>query len=356
MRKAFTLIEMVVAVALLVVVMAMAGVVFRVGIESHRLALANAEVIRKFRTITDQLDEDFEGLCKDGEIFFVWDADNAGRHTGLDRMMFFSKGDFYAYRANKDKPIRGNLARIFYGLTVPEGEPNPAGPAPRILVRTQHILSADQTLPEFRPLTAVDANDPNAIATGEDWQHWNNDWEHDRITLKRWEEIPDEVKYNALSVIMDVNVGPPTVQREYWGVHLAWNDPNTVQNIFCEGVGTFRIQGWYQPNQTWIPDDDPDGDPNTPDTDYIIQKNLNVTKDEKQVAGVIYSRSNLTGVYLNPDGRFGGHNNFRTLMNEEHFNEIPGLGRALKFTFTLYDSKGLIPGGRTFTHIVYLDR
>jgi len=38
------------------------------------------------------------------------------------------------------------------------------------------------------------------------------------------------------------------------------------------------------------------------------------------------------------------------------FNQVPGLGRALKFTFTLYDSRGLIPKGRTFTHIVYLDK
>ena len=29
--------------------------------------------------------------------------------------------------------------------------------------------------------------------------------------------------------------------------------------------------------------------------------------------------------------------------------------KALKFTFTLYDSKAVIKGGRTFTHIVYLD-
>ena len=28
---------------------------------------------------------------------------------------------------------------------------------------------------------------------------------------------------------------------------------------------------------------------------------------------------------------------------------------ALKFTFKLYDSKGMIKEGRTFTHIVYLD-
>ncbi len=42
-------------------------------------------------------------------------------------------------------------------------------------------------------------------------------------------------------------------------------------------------------------------------------------------------------------------------LDEEHFSMIPGLGRALKFTFTLYDSRNLIPDGRTFTHIVYLD-
>ena len=43
-------------------------------------------------------------------------------------------------------------------------------------------------------------------------------------------------------------------------------------------------------------------------------------------------------------------------LDEDHFALIPGLGRALKFTFTLYDSRGLIKKGRTFTHIVYLDK
>jgi hypothetical protein len=48
------------------------------------------------------------------------------------------------------------------------------------------------------------------------------------------------------------------------------------------------------------------------------------------------------------------NNRFRELLNQERFEEIPGLGRALKFTFTLYDSRGIIPEGRTFTHIVYI--
>jgi len=46
----------------------------------------------------------------------------------------------------------------------------------------------------------------------------------------------------------------------------------------------------------------------------------------------------------------------REQTDEAHFNAIPGLGRAMKFTFTLYDSKGIIKHGMTFSHIVYLDK
>ena len=34
--------------------------------------------------------------------------------------------------------------------------------------------------------------------------------------------------------------------------------------------------------------------------------------------------------------------------------DISDWPKALKFTFTLYDSKGILKGGRTFTHIVYI--
>ncbi len=74
MRKAFTLLEMVVALGILALILSFAGVIFRVSIESQRLALANAEIMQKYRTITTQLDEDFRGLCRDGEIFAIWSA------------------------------------------------------------------------------------------------------------------------------------------------------------------------------------------------------------------------------------------------------------------------------------------
>ena len=81
------------------------------------------------------------------------------------------------------------------------------------------------------------------------------------------------------------------------------------------------------------------------------------------MAGVLYPGFPYGAVqlggefYCEPDTPAGDERfaQLQALLNEEHFNEIPGLGRALKFTFTLYDSKGIIKEGRTFTHIVYLD-
>ncbi len=56
-NKAFTLIELVVAIAILVMVISFAGVIFKVSINSHRTATASAEIMRKLRAITDQFNE-----------------------------------------------------------------------------------------------------------------------------------------------------------------------------------------------------------------------------------------------------------------------------------------------------------
>ncbi|MHC4646661.1 MAG: type II secretion system protein, partial [Planctomycetota bacterium] len=71
MKKGFTIIEVVVSIGILAVIVSFAGVVFKVSIESQRMAAANAEIMQKFRAITDQLNSDFKGLRKDGEIFLA---------------------------------------------------------------------------------------------------------------------------------------------------------------------------------------------------------------------------------------------------------------------------------------------
>ena len=90
---------------------------------------------------------------------------------------------------------------------------------------------------------------------------------------------------------------------------------------------------------------DPDGDGNLSDSHFYVDN-----PDPNVVPGVVYPYPPYGGVSIN------NINYQRTDgIDKMHFNNIPGLGRALKFTFTLFDSRGLIKDGMTFTHIVYLD-
>jgi hypothetical protein len=96
-----------------------------------------------------------------------------------------------------------------------------------------------------------------------------------------------------------------------------------------------------------LPEVDPDGNGDLADTDFLLASGGGL--EAEAVPGVLYPNP--------PYGQVQIRNITypRDLLDEEHFDAIPGLGRALKFTFTLYDSRGILTEGRTFTHIVYLD-
>jgi len=98
MRKAFTIIELLVAIGILAVVLSFANVIFKVSIGAYRTAIANAEIMQKLRAITNQLNTDFKGLRKDGEIFVVWVAaqktntnpNDPQSYERFDRIIFFA--------------------------------------------------------------------------------------------------------------------------------------------------------------------------------------------------------------------------------------------------------------------------
>ncbi len=380
MRKAFTLIELMVAVGVLAVVMTFAGAIFRFGIDSQRLAMANAEIMRKFRAITHQLSTDFAGLRKDGEIFVVWSAaparaqdpnyDGDG-YVRFDRIMFFASGAFQSYK-DKPKVIEGDLARICYivanrpppqlGVDDPV-RPPAQRPRERILARTQHILTTDADLGNFwGAFTGSDAQ----------WVAWNNILEHDNATpgLELWKNIPwvinasrprEANKRNMLAVIADVGIDNLAFNQKIGGAMVDRSDPNSIHMILCEGVGEFKIQGWFEPLMRWVPEVNPDGDRrgNLADSDFVLvdPANPGAGLHPDNVPGVLYpyppnGAVKLGGVFA-PGKPFAYDPN---QLNQAHFNQIPGLGRALKFTFTLYDSKGVLKEGRTFTHIVELDK
>lgn len=354
-NKAFTLIELIVALGILVIVISFAGEIFKVSIDSQRTAMANAEIMQKFRAITSQLNSDFQGLNKDGEIFVVWKAvplqnkeypdNDLDGYERFDRIMFFAEGDFQAYQryvwgggSLSENVIRGNIARICYmiakdGTTGPEVLDKPK----RILARTQHVLTDDKELPY---------QDPGSFSA-EQWFKWNNLLQYDKISLEQWKKLPVNVKVDMLSVICDVDIvtggsiGTSTVDKNLRGVSIDPGDPNSMHMLLCEGVGEFKIQGWDNTQKTWIPEVDPDGNGNLSDSHFYLN-------DSNNVPGVLYPW---------PSGASSiNHISYPSeQITRDNFNSVPGLGRALKFTFTLFDSRGIIKGGRTFSHIVYLD-
>lgn len=359
MRKAFTLMELVVALAIMALVLSFAGVIFRVSIGSYRQAVANAEIMQKLRVITDQLDADFRSLRKDAEIFVVWSAKPDPAYVGanpksseaferLDRIMLFTTGDFHTYGASGE---RGNVARVCYtlarGPSASPADPNwpdMQKPRARVLARTEHILIPPAPGSTDQPLDTSDF-------TTEQWLAWNSGQEVDRISLEEWKRIPWAEKFNILSVIGDITVRATvdgaemesTTADEARGVLIDPAQPDSIHSLFCRGVGQFMVQGWNDAERRWIPEVNPNEDDSLEDSDFLLTSDNEIDPDHDP--GLWYPRG---GSNLDP-------NLPRDLIDEAHFNEIRGLGRALKFTFTLYDSRRLIKDGRTFTHIVYLD-
>ena len=343
-HNGFTLVELLVAIGILAVVTSFAGLIFNVSMDAHRTATANAEIMQKFRAIVNQLNTDFRGLSKHSEIFVVWVArplpseadyqdNDLDGYERFDRIMFFTNGDFQSYKV--DPMVRGNMARVCYLIARKNNDrAEQQDRNKRALARTQHILTSDPTLADFL--------DPNSFSATQ-WFEWNNRYEYEKMSPETWKRIPWENKQDMLSVITDTTVGTSTVDEQIRGAMVDPADANSIHMLLCEGVGEFKIQGWYDADQQWLPEVDPDGDGDLADTHFYGPTDSNVP-------GVLYPFPPYGGVKINNFPRYPSEE-----INEEHFDSIPGLGRALKFTFTLFDSKGIIKNGRTFTHIVYLD-
>ncbi len=345
MRKGFTISELLVAIGLLAAVLAASTMIFHYSIDAQRTAGATAEIMRKLRTITDQLNADFAGLRKDGEIFVVWTAE-PDSYERFDRIMFFANGDFQSYGT---PVIRGNLARISYMLAKRDNVRAPSqAPQKRILARTQHIItSATSALPDHGLLN-IGSLTPANLNT------WHNIYEYDTISLEGWKNIPWwPDKAEILAAITDVRTDSLVGDDYLIGATVNHADPNSVHMLLCEGVGEFKVQGWYAAKKRWVPEVDPDGDGDLTDSDFFIIPGDGI--DPVQAPGVLYPYPPEYGMVSLGDGwKVSENNYFRELLNEANFDSIPGLGRALKFTFTLYDSKGIIKGGRRFEHIVYI--
>jgi type II secretory pathway pseudopilin PulG len=390
LKRAFTITELLVAIGLLAALLAGSSIVFQKAIQSERIARATAEITRKLQVITDQIDNDFLELCKDGEIMLLWvanpvDDDGDGtidRYERLDRVMFYTTADCTTYHEQPTisgtppgKYITGNSTRVCYIFAKnPANEgPKLQSPSDRILLRTQHIYISDGDLAGWPALPAV-----STLTQEQDFRNAYFALEYDKRTMSEWMVIPYDDgsaspppggKATMFSIITGTTIGPANMPISERGPIVDIDDPSTIHMLFSEGVGQFSIQGWYYDdavNNTYGKFDPPiyrwfpmlDLDPS--DTDLLTNSDFILAG-----AGSLHA-TNIPGLFYH--STYGGHvmgpypplagttpQYPPSLLNEANFNNIPGLGRALKFTFTLYDSRGIFENGKTFTHIVYLD-
>jgi len=369
-KRAFTILELLVAMALMVVLLAISAVVFKTSVQAQQTASATAEIMQKFQAITHQIKTDLEGLEKDAEICIIWkpgiDTNGDGivdDYTQMDRMYFFTTGAFQTYAtwqiqgAAKPAVLHSSLARVCYMLAG-DGSGKQAADqkaSKRILGRSQHIYTAANVIDDYIPDSPQINPNYGNLSIFPDWAAFtsekNNYYEYDKKTSNQWRDEPvwlptaASEKSEMVERILDADLfapfGPQNGEKR--GIQINPAKDLNLHMLLAQGVGQFKVQGWLDAEKRWYPQIDPNGDGNFSDTDFVP------------------SGSGISAIVapdlIYPYKRHSDHKYAYNLadLDKAHFNEIPGLGPALKFTFTLYDSRGVFPEGKTFTYIVYLN-
>jgi type II secretory pathway pseudopilin PulG len=370
-RFGFTLVELVVAIGIMVLVILFAGTVFKSSINSYRIAMAQAEIMQKFRAITDQLNNDFRGLRKDAPMFIWFQLDPSDANNRLDQIMFFADGDFQSTRtynqivsggpivpAPSGSPVISNLARIYYGQAQSIDPRDNSIKYPvalrfidRVLSRRQHLYIANPA-PSYPQYVQFPAYSSSGFLVVDPCL---NDWfEHDTNSLSQW-QVAAQNSTDVNNIITGCFGTDIYFSNHRPQINLA--DANTLHLLMAQKVGNFSVQWSYlftNAGQTyvyWWPSIDPDGNGDFADNDFVSMSSGNAfgfyfnTTD-----GALPAPANLYWfLYSKANGYY-----YPDPLNLRNPSNKPVFPRALKFTFTLYDSRGVFKDGQTFTHIVYL--
>jgi prepilin-type N-terminal cleavage/methylation domain-containing protein len=396
MKKAFTLIELLVAMALLAMLIAISGMVFSTAVRAYRTAGAAAEIAAKLSMLTNRLDRDFQSLpaAMPMAVWFEYDSVSGKRY---DQIQFFSDGDNFESSkqwtyitdstttppTTETETLSGNTARIYYGqannVAITKSAVSwqrtadstryynstyfPGAKTPNfyreratkaILARRVHLSTQLSLLPpRFPDATNFSTASPTAFIpwlTNTSTGYGNDVFEYDNISLADWTNILSASAANVDQYLKTSFENPNPASSIIGGrpgVDLNASDGQSLHMILAQGVGSFSIQFGYMSGGVlyWWPSEDPDGNPATLDSDF------GPTKMNAAVSG----SSTYFGYYINfsvPSNLADWKNTIPYMSLLTTSNSYP---KAIKFTFTLYDSNGVFKDGKTFTYIVYLN-
>ncbi len=279
----FTLVELITAVAIMAILAGFMSVIFKSSIDGYRSAGANTEIMQKLRAITEQLNTDFEGFCKDGYLIIQKDQQreprkvypdlaDAKKDFFMDRIYFFTTGDFQSWEQyiNEYDTLtfaKSNIARVFLGHDSNS-------------LSNDNITLSECSLARDVVLLTPQNPDITSITLPEDCRDLSF------AQCKSLTDVNDLISFVEDSnnqYILDVSVE----------MDIEHGD---IRRLFCENIGEFEI--------TW-------------------------------------SRGEIDS-----DGKF--------IWWPGNLGPNDSMPIAIKFAFTLYDSKRILKDGRRFTHIVYL--
>jgi len=185
--RAFTLIELITAIAVFVIVIGFSSVVFQTSIGSYRTSNALTEVSEKFGVICDLLDKEFDNFERSGRLV-ITDGTATGRRVfakkyGLDDVADAEMDSIYYYTTGEFQSLYkpdawSNSARIFIGHSLESiDESVPANILPLSeceLVRDVKLFTPGLvvTLPEVWP---ADCNSNGLAVILESWDNYDID-------------------------------------------------------------------------------------------------------------------------------------------------------------------------------------
>ena len=346
-KKAFTIVELLVAMALIAILMALSSLIFATAVRAHRTADSTVEIVRRAGSIAGQLDTDLRGLQTDAPLA-IWfenaDTDGDGlADTRYDQILFFANGDFQTIKqfdsnadGVPDKTVQGNLSRIYYGhawqvngSTFEKGyRPGLASALPPsgLLSRRAHLTTSDTSLSYI----GVPAPFPDmTLFTASFLPAKNNIVEYDQASLTNWQNLV----LNAVDArhFLQTCFANTQVAATAGRPMIDMRNADTLHLLLSEQISEFKVQWAFRREDTnpagtfdgieWFPQD----------------------------AAAAFA----FGIYFNVPGN-PVLSNWSTATAQEF---VAGFSpRAFKFTFTVHDAKGLFPEGRTFTQIVYLEQ
>lgn len=413
-KKAFTLIELLLALGLVVAMLVGSGYIFSIAAKSQKIAKATGDIMDQLRIVTDQIDRDFAGLQKDMPILIRFerykkdeDGDGTKEVHRADQIMFFATGDFTSTRQYADKTneklisIKGDAERIQYaiscnklaGMNDDYSNVRESGAPSRFLTRRGHILVSDRIIANELGLfpdinyAALSIDDEiklyDSFFVDTHDERLEQKFEHENLSLQDWKQvgcnldIADDSNANAVGNDFAQAVIPACFER-FVDTSLKDAKGDTSDDKYArpaprlhltlsEAVSDLKIQLYYfdSVSERWFcfPSDDPDLNGNNSDShfggsgDYFDSANQDIFGISFNLEGTALSTRSNKDVLIDYSNRFEKHTPNTICDNSDYkwydFSDFPL--KAIKFTFTIRDPNGEFKEGKIFTHTVYLD-